>query len=512
MHAAVTETTSNLSPLAGKRVLVADRNNVTRSVMRDTCYTLGAESVHYATSGQEVLRAVSQREVQVILCEYLLDEIRDGQQVLEELRAQKLIPLSTIFMMITAERAYKQVVAVAEFAPDDYLIKPFTTEQFRLRLVRANEKKRIFDHAYTLLEKCDYEAAVHECLHIAEVHKRFMADGYRLAIDIYTSIGRPTDAEELLVHVLAVKAVPWALMGLAIVRQRQGRVLEAEEILSSLVETRQEFLSAYDMLALVKEELGKDDEALQVLEKAGERSSLNVKRLRRTADLAQRTGNLPKAERLLKQVVERVRDSSMLEGNDLASLSNVLAAQGKFDQAEKVAADQRRLMKGHPEQEFISTIIEYQQAMQMGLRPKADAAVGRLLQILDESDYPISPRLQLQVLEASFNHNRADAGIAVATRLAKTPGLEERILERVQELLDQHRRKQSGQRNSITVDQIPAAIAHIEKTGWNDDLMKRIKASIDFWQKNGQLSADDAEGFRLSLDAVASRFGITSAT
>ncbi|MFN8916037.1 MAG: response regulator, partial [Burkholderiales bacterium] len=165
MHAAVTETTSNLSPLAGKRVLVADRNNVTRSVMRDTCYSLGAESVHYATSGQEVLRAVSQREVQVILCEYLLDEIRDGQQVLEELRAQKLIPLSTIFMMITAERAYKQVVAVAEFAPDDYLIKPFTTEQFRLRLVRANEKKRIFDHAYTLLEKCDYEAAVHECLH-----------------------------------------------------------------------------------------------------------------------------------------------------------------------------------------------------------------------------------------------------------------------------------------------------------------------------------------------------------
>jgi len=309
-----------------------------------------------------------------------------------------------------------------------------------------------------------------------------MADGYRLAIDIYTSIGRPTDAEELLVHVLAVKAVPWALMGLAIVRQRQGRVLEAEEILSSLVETRQEFLSAYDMLALVKEELGKEDEALQVLEKAGERSSLNVKRLRRTADLAQRTGNLPKAERLLKQVVDRVRDTSMLEGNDLASLSNVLAAQGKFDQAEKVAADQRRLMKGHPEQEFISTIIEYQQAMQMGLRPKADAAVGRLLQILDESDYPISPRLQLQVLEASFNHNRADAGIAVATRLAKTPGLEERILERVQELLDQHRRKQAGQRNSITVDQIPAAIAHIEKTGWNDDLMKRIKTSIEFWQ------------------------------
>lgn len=509
MHAAV-ETVANLKPLGGKRVLIADRNQVTRTVMRDTCYTLGADAVHYAGSGQEVLRAVTQREVQVILCEYQLDDTRDGQQVLEELRTQKLIPLSVIFMMITAERSYKQVVAVAEFAPDDYLIKPFTTEQLRLRLVRANEKKRIFDTAYNLLEKGENEEAVRECLRISEHHKRFMADAYRLAIDIYTSIGRAEDAEELLVHVLAMKAVPWALMGLAVIRHRQGRTQEAEEILASLVETKQEFLSAYDMLASVKEELGKDDEALAILEKASEHSSFNVKRMRKTAELAVRTGDLQKAENLFKQVVDRVRDSSMLEGNDLANLSNVLVAQGKFEQAEKVAADQRRLMKGHPEQEFISKIIEYQQAMQMGQRDKADAAVGRLLQILDESEHPISPKLQLQVLEASFAHNRADAGIAVATRLAKTPGVDTRVMERVQELLDQHRRKQSEQRNLIALEQIPAAIAHIDKVGWNDELIKRIKLSIEHWQRANKLSAEDAEGFKLAYDAVAAKYGITT--
>ena len=54
MYAAVTETASNLNPLAGKRVLIADRNQVTRTVMRDTCYTLGAEAVHHASSSQEV--------------------------------------------------------------------------------------------------------------------------------------------------------------------------------------------------------------------------------------------------------------------------------------------------------------------------------------------------------------------------------------------------------------------------------------------------------------------------
>lgn len=511
MAVTVSETVANLKPLEGKRVLVADRNPVTRSIMRDTCYNLGAENVLFSANSQEVLRSVSQREVQVILCEYHLDETRDGQQLLEELRTQKLIPLSVIFMMITRERAYRQVVSVAEFAPDDYVIKPFTPEQLRLRLLRANEKKRIFNQTYTLIEKEQFDPAITECLQIAEAQPRFIADAYRLAIDIYHLQNRNNEAEQLLSKVLTLKAVPWALMGLALVRHRQGRVEEAEKILESLVQTKQEFLSAYDMLANVKEELGKDDEALEILERAGEHSTFNVKRMRKAGELAVRTGNVEKAEAFFKRVVERVRDSSMLEGNDLANLFNTLVAQGKFDQAEKVAADQKRLMKGHPEQEFIGKIIEYQQAMQTNQRDRADEAVARLLKILDEAQNPISPRLQLQVLEASFAHNRADAGIAVANRLAKTPNLDKRILERVKELLDERHRRHAQQR-LLPAEQIPAAMSHIEKTGWNPELAKQIKQSIEHWEREDQLSAEQAERLRLVYEDMANRFGITAAS
>ena len=40
-------------------------------------------------------------------------------------------------MMVTAERTYDRVMSAAELAPDDYLVKPFTEETLRLRLVRA---------------------------------------------------------------------------------------------------------------------------------------------------------------------------------------------------------------------------------------------------------------------------------------------------------------------------------------------------------------------------------------
>jgi DNA-binding response OmpR family regulator len=511
MHATVSQPRSSLNPLAGKRVLIADKNQVTHSVMRDTCYVLGATSVHYAAGSQEVMRAVKQREVQLILCEYLLDDTRDGQRVLEELRTQKLIPLSTIFMMITAERSYKQVVAVAEFAPDDYLIKPFTTEQLRLRLIRANEKKHIFERAYSFLENNQYEEAINASLLVGEQHKFLKADAYRLAIDIFTSMNRMEDAEQLLTHVLELKAAPWALMGLAVVRQRQGRVKEAEEILASLVETKQDFLSAYDRLALVKEELGKDEEALVILEKASQRGSFNITRMRKAAEIAVRTGDLAKAEDLWQRVVERVRDSSMLEGEDLASLSSVLVAQGKFDQAEKVAADQRRLMKGHPEQEFIGKIIEYQHAIKSGEIPKAETALARLLQILDASEHSIPAKLQLQVIEASFSHHRADAGIAIARRLAKVPGLDFRTVERVQKLLDQYRRKQSQHTNPLSVEKIPAAITHFNKAGWNDNLAHLVRYSINYWKEAGRLSPEDVDAFEKGLGTVAAKYGVKMA-
>lgn len=63
-----------------------------------------------------VLRQVSAYSFDIILADYSLDDGRDGQQLLEELRQQNMISLSTVYMLITAERAYRNVVSVAELA------------------------------------------------------------------------------------------------------------------------------------------------------------------------------------------------------------------------------------------------------------------------------------------------------------------------------------------------------------------------------------------------------------
>ena len=135
------------------RVLIIDRHSSARNSLRIILSTLGITAIHNAGTSAEVLRQVKAYSFDIIFADYILDDGRDGQQLLEELRQKHLISLSTVYMVITAERAYRNVVSVAELAPDDYLIKPFTAEQLQARLIKALYKKRFFERVLRVLAR-----------------------------------------------------------------------------------------------------------------------------------------------------------------------------------------------------------------------------------------------------------------------------------------------------------------------------------------------------------------------
>ena len=81
---------------------------------------LGVTAVHGAGSSAEVIRQVKTNRFDIILSDFILDDGRDGQQLLEELRHAHLIPTVTVYLIITSERGHTNVVALAELAPDDF--------------------------------------------------------------------------------------------------------------------------------------------------------------------------------------------------------------------------------------------------------------------------------------------------------------------------------------------------------------------------------------------------------
>jgi DNA-binding response OmpR family regulator len=88
-----------------------------------------------------------------VLCDYNLGDGMDGQELLEALRKTGSLPLSTIWIMITGERKYERVVAAAEMAPDDYILKPFNSNLLLTRMNNAHKRKMYLAPAHELLEK-----------------------------------------------------------------------------------------------------------------------------------------------------------------------------------------------------------------------------------------------------------------------------------------------------------------------------------------------------------------------
>lgn len=162
------------------RVVIADANQVVRTWVRTQLSQAGVKHVGMAGSSADLLRQCAAATPDVVLCDYNFGEKQDGLRVLEELRLNDILPLSSVFMIVTGERVRKRVVAAAEFAPDDYLLKPFTSGQLGERLVKAVEKKHALKAIYEQMAARNLEALIEECDKVLASLPRYSMDALRI--------------------------------------------------------------------------------------------------------------------------------------------------------------------------------------------------------------------------------------------------------------------------------------------------------------------------------------------
>jgi CheY-like chemotaxis protein/predicted negative regulator of RcsB-dependent stress response len=344
--------------LARMRVLLVDRHTTARNSLRIILSTLGVTTVHSAGTSAEVLRQVRANSFDIILADYYLEDGRDGQQLLEELRQKHLISLSTVFMVITAERAYNNVVSVAELAPDDYLIKPFTAEQLQRRLARAIYKKQFFENVFQHLDNGAFADALATCEALIGKEELFAFDTLRFKGEILNALGRYEEAQAVYKQVLESATVPWARMGLAISLRGQEQLADAEALGSALIDEFPEYLAAYDFVASVREESGNLIEAQEVLLRAAEISSNNSLRQRMVGDIAMRNNDLETAERAYGKVLERHRGSTLGSIDDYTNLTRVMIDNGHTEGARKITKDLRRDWRGKSQGELAALVMD----------------------------------------------------------------------------------------------------------------------------------------------------------
>ena len=543
--------------LTKKRVLLVDRHAPARDSLRLMLGALGVTAVHGAGNSAEVIRQVKASRFDIILSDFVLDDGRDGQQLLEELRHAHLIPLSTVYMIITSERSYTNVVAMAELMPDDFLIKPFTADQLQARLIRAIYKKHVLHRIYLQIERGDLQEAIAACDRVIAQQPIYMYDALRFKGELLHTLGKTREAEEVFRYVLEGRVVPWAKMGLAMALRDRGALDEAEHLAEQVTEETPEFLSAYDFLASVHEAQGRLQSAQQALQRGADASPHNTVRQRLVGDVAARNKDFRAAEKAYGKVIERNRGSSLRTVDDFVNLSRVLVERGDVVASRKINADMKREWRGDKQAELAGLVTESLCLGSEGSPEKSrqlvDQALALQQQILAEASDKgkvVSQRLAIDLAHACFATGKQDEAERIMRQVAAENNDDSHLIDHITQvfaktgqpdagkaLLDDVGKKiielnnrgvlaaRSGDLEGAVqlliqaAEQVPnlqflvnaakAIYSLLDKTGWDDELATKAQDYLRRAQRKDAKSSKVASARELA-NKVAQKYGIAS--
>ena len=475
--------------LDGLRVLIAEQHFTARMWMREQMSVIGATSISLAANASEMMRMARAIPFDIVFCEHHLDEKRDGQQLLEELRFQRILPLRSVFIIATAERKYNHVVAAAEFAPDDYLIKPYTPEQLAVRLDRSLRKKKALRYVFDHMEVNDQEAVIDACDHVIQRTPRYALDALRIKAESLITLGRLEAASAIYESIISTKAVPWARMGYAMILQRQNKSDDALGEAQRLNDEHPEFISVYDMLAKIHEEAGDYNKAMEYLERASTiTSSSNTERLRKIADIAEATGDRPKVISTLKRVVERTRKSSMLKVDDYLTLTRSLLAEERVDEATKVANELRveamNIQSGEIGTEVAAAMVHRGK----GQMAEAKSCLDKVFALFDRGPAETTDTMVVEIAEEAAQHGEAERATPLIARVSIKPTLPTKIKSRLSswfgsdsDTAGTDSDQESFWRKAILAEQIvqsmSQSIAHLDEN-WSNEMATNAREKL----------------------------------
>lgn len=432
-----------------KSFLIVDDVEGMRNSMRLTVATFGGVKIDLASDALTATKRLEQTRYDIVICDYHLGQGRDGQQLLEDLKRRRLLPYSTIFMMVTAENSYQKVVSAVELAPDDYIIKPFTGETLKVRLERLIHKKQAFEPVYALMEKEAYNKALAECEELAQCYPPYRIEALRLKGEILLLLGDYIKARALYQQILDVRSIPWARMGLAKAHYHEGTYEVAEEMLAKLVSDAPDYMEAYDWLAKTQSAQGQDENAKETLVTATGRSPRTLHRQKGLGETAYRTKDLDTAQASFKTVLDIGKYSTFVAPEDYANLGRVYVDQNKcanaielMDSAKKsfAAAKDTAVQK---EAELFASVIHCKAHKKMGNEKAAADAYAKAVELFDSTDSP-RENLALDLADVAFAMGDAEKGTQIAHAVVQANHSDKAVLKQAEAMFEKAGRLEEG--------------------------------------------------------------------
>ncbi len=302
--------------------LVVDGNPTSRSILVSQLRDFGMGSVVQSARAVDARRHLEYRNFDFVLCEqHFATDTMSGQDLLDDLRRNQLLPFSTVFIMITGEATYTQVSEAAESALDGYLLKPHKASQLGDRLVAARVRKVALQGIFSAIEAEKYALAAQLCLDRFRNKGPFWLYAARVGAELLLRMGQAAEAQTLYKAVVDAKTLPWAKLGIARAQLDAGQVNQATSTLERLIGEDSSYADAYDVMGRAQFELGRFDKALDTYRMAATLTPASVSRLQNFAMMTFYSGDYAEAEKLLDRTTRLGLDSKMFDPQTLVLLA-----------------------------------------------------------------------------------------------------------------------------------------------------------------------------------------------
>jgi len=392
----------------GHSALVVDANPTTRSVLMAQLRDFGFGTVKAANRIADAREMIEHRRFNLILCDDDIDgDGGTGQDLLEELRREQLLPYSTVFVMLTPEATYARVAEAAEAALDSFMVKPFSANSLFERLQEARRRKRVLKDIFEAMESKNFERAADLCLQRFNQRQPYWLYAARIGAELLLILKRNDEAKALYDAVIAAKTLPWAKLGVARVQLADGDVVQARRTLEALIDAEPQFADSYDVLGKVHMEQGNLSEALATYRTAAEMTPGCVLRLQHAGTLSFYSGDAATATQLLERTWQLGSKSRLFD-----VLSMMLLALLRYD-----ANDTKGLEGAH------DVLASFSDRYPQSMRLRRMATLGDVLVRLNRGRIEEGITLLRREMEGmerpDFDMESATNAISVWTRLVR---------------------------------------------------------------------------------------------
>ena len=304
------------------RALLVDNNALLRSTAAGQLRDAGVGHLVMASSVKDARLMIERERFDIVLCNREFEgSDESGQDLLDELRREHLLPHSTVFLMVTSRASYHQVVEAGEAALDGLLIRPYSAASLIERLTEARQRKAQLADVLRALDAGENEVALARALKRYQDRLPFATYCGRLVAELFLTMQRAQDSQRMFEHLAAARQSSWARMGIARAQMARNDLGGARKTLLAILGDEPDCADAHELQGRILIEQSDHEAALAAYQRAAELTPGCMLRVQQAGTLAYYQGQAAQALQWLTRAVGMGTQSRLFDAQTFVLLA-----------------------------------------------------------------------------------------------------------------------------------------------------------------------------------------------